>query len=380
MHDALHDLLNLNAFEDAAARVLPTLAWDYYRSGAWGESTVRWNRTAWESLRIWHRVCRDVSERRTTTSRFGSTWPMPLLLAPTALHRMAHPEGELATARAASATGTPMILSSFSSTSVEEVAAATKAPLWMQLYLGRDRDFVLALAERARVAGCGALVLTVDTPVWGTRERDIHNKWRLPHTMEVVNLMRPNHAGPTGHTGVGIGEALGWTIDARMTWADVAWLAERTPLPLLVKGLCRPDDARAAIDHGARGIIVSNHGGRQLDGAPPTAESLPAVAAAVGRRVPIIVDGGIRRGADILRAIALGADAVAIGRPVLWGLAVGGSAGVERVIALLRTEFDLAMALAGCASVEEITPDLLSAGRTGTSVPSAPRSSSTAEA
>jgi 4-hydroxymandelate oxidase len=360
MHDTLHDLLNLHAFEDAAARSLPTLAWDYYRSGAWGESTVRWNREAWESIRIWHRVCRDVSERRTTTNRFGATWPMPLLLAPTALHRMAHPDGELATARAASATETPMILSSFSSTSVEEVAATTKAPLWMQLYLGRDRDFVIALAERARVAGCSALVLTVDTPVWGTRERDIHNQWRLPHSMEVVNLMRPNHAGPTGHTGVGIGEALGWTIDARMTWADVAWLAERTPLPLLVKGLCRPDDARAAIDHGARGVIVSNHGGRQLDGAPPTAESLPAVAAAVDRRVPIIVDGGIRRGADILRAIALGADAVAIGRPVLWGLAVGGSAGVERVIALLRTEFDLAMALAGCATVAEITPDLLS--------------------
>jgi 4-hydroxymandelate oxidase len=378
MHDTLHDLLNLHAFEDAAARSLPTLAWDYYRSGAWGESTVRWNREAWESIRIWHRVCRDVSERRTTTNRFGATWPMPLLLAPTALHRMAHPDGELATARAASATETPMILSSFSSTSVEEVAATTKAPLWMQLYLGRDRDFVIALAERARVAGCSALVLTVDTPVWGTRERDIHNQWRLPHSMEVVNLMRPNHAGPTGHTGVGIGEALGWTIDARMTWADVAWLAERTPLPVFVKGLCRPDDARAAIDHGARGIIVSNHGGRQLDGAPPTAESLPFVADAIDRRVPIIVDGGIRRGADILRAIALGADAVAIGRPVLWGLAVGGSAGVERVIALLRTEFDLAMALAGCATVAEITPDLLSVRRT--SVPSAPPTSSTPEA
>jgi 4-hydroxymandelate oxidase len=361
MNDALHDLLNLHAFEEVAARSLSRLAFDYYRSGSWGESTVRWNREAWESIRIWHRVCRDVSSRRTTTDRFGSTWPLPLLLAPTALHRMAHDEGEIATARAASATGTPMILSSFSSTAVEEVAANTKAPLWMQLYVGRDRDFVLALADRARRAGCTALVLTIDTPVWGTRERDMHNQWRLPHHMEVVNLIRPNHDGPTGHSGVGIGEALGWTIDARMTWADVAWLAERTPLPVFVKGLCRPDDAHAAIDHGARGIIVSNHGGRQLDGAPPTAESLPFVADAVGRRVPIIVDGGIRRGTDILRAIALGADAVAIGRPVLWGLAAGGSAGVERVIRLLSVEFDLAMALAGCASVEDITSDLLRA-------------------
>lgn len=362
MTDDPHDLrrlLNLSSFEEAAARALPTVAWDYYRSGAWGETTVRWNREGWEAIRLWHRVCRDVAHRDASVELFGRRWPFPLALAPTALHMLAHPEGEVATARGASACGTPMILSSFSSVAVEAVAAATTAPLWMQLYVGRDRDFVVELAERARLAGCSALVLTLDTPVWGTRERDIHNGWRLPHGIDVVNLVRPGQVGPTGHSGAGIGEVLGWTIDPSMSWKDLAWLAERTPLPVIVKGLCRGDDALRAIDHGARGVIVSNHGGRQLDGAPPTAESLPEVAAAVKRRVPVLVDGGIRRGADIVRALALGADAVAIGRPTLWGLATGGSAGVQRVIELLRAEFDLAMALCGCASVEEVAGWLL---------------------
>jgi len=352
-------LLNVLQFEEAAQRLLDPTAWDYYRSGAWGEWTVRANREAWESLRLWPRVLVDVSRRSAAGTCLGHELSWPLLLAPTALHRMAHPEGELATARAAARHGCPMILSSFSSTSVEDVCAAGGAPIWMQLYLSPDRGFARALAERAIAAGCTAIVLTVDTPVWGSRERDIHNRWRLPEGVHVVNLMRPGVGGPTGHEGAGIGEALGWAIDAALTWKDLEQLAAALPVPLLVKGLCRPDDALRAINHGAAGIIVSNHGGRQLDGAAPTAESLPRVAAAVQGRVPILVDGGIRRGADILRALALGASAVAIGRPVLWGLAAGGEQGVARVLELLRREFDLAMALAGCRSLGEITPDLL---------------------
>ncbi|MDZ4830585.1 MAG: alpha-hydroxy acid oxidase [Phycisphaerae bacterium] len=352
-------MLNVFEFEEAAAKALDPLAWDYYRSGAWGEWTVKANRDAWERLRIWHRVMVDVSRRDTSRKLVGSTLPFPLLLAPTALHRLAHPEGEVATARAASALGVPMILSSLSSVAIEEVCQATTAPVWMQLYVSKDRDFTLSLAERARAAGCRAIVLTVDTPVWGTRERDVRNGWKLPAGVEVVNLIRPNQTGPSGHEGAGIGAALGWTIDASLSWRDLTWLVDRVRLPILVKGVCRGDDALRSLDCGARGVIVSNHGGRQLDGAPPTAESLPEVVRAIDRRVPVLVDGGIRRGTDILRAIALGADAVAIGRPVLWGLGAAGSAGVERVLQILKDEFDLAMALAGCRTLSEITRDLV---------------------
>lgn len=352
-------LLNVGSFEDVARERLDRLAYDYYRSGAWGETTVRWNREAWERLRIWYRVMVDVSRRDTSTRLFGATIPFPLCLAPTALHRMAHPEGERATARAASAAGVPMILSSFSSTSVEEVCASTAAPVWFQLYVSKDRAFTLSLCERARAAGCAGIVLTVDTPIWGTRERDIHNGWRLPPGIDVVNLVRPGDGVPSGHEGAGIAEVLGWAIDAALSWRDLTWLVDRVRMPVLVKGVCRADDALRALDAGARGVIVSNHGGRQLDGAPATADCLPDVVRAVDRRAPVLVDGGIRRGADILRALALGATAVCVGRPILWGLAADGERGVGRVLALLRQEFDLAMALAGCRSVGEITRDLV---------------------
>lgn len=354
--------LNVLELAARAERRIPTVAWDYFRSGAWGEHTVRWNVEAWERLRIRHRVLVDVSRRELGVEVCGAKAAFPLFAAPTALHRLAHPDGELATARACAAAKVPMVLSSLSSTAVEAVCAANAGnTTWMQIYIGQDRGFVGELAERARAAGCTALVLTVDTPKWGTRERDIHNGFRVPDGIEIANLARPG--GPTGHTGRGIGESLGWTISESLSWKDLAWLAGRTPLPVLVKGVCRDDDALRAIDHGARGIFVSNHGGRQLDGAPPTAESLPEVAAAVKGRVPVLVDGGIRRGIDILRAIALGADAVAIGRPILWGLGAGGEAGVRRAIEILRGEFDLAMALAGCRNVREVGPDLVGPGR-----------------
>ena len=350
--------LNLLEVAERAERRIPKVAWDYFRSGSWGEHTVRWNVEAWERLRIRHRALVDVSHRELGVEVCGAKATFPLFAAPTALHRLAHPDGELATARACAAAGVPVILSSLASTSVEEVCAANAGnATWMQIYIGQDRGFVAELAGRARAAGCGALVLTVDTPKWGTRERDIHNGFRVPDGISVANLVRPG--GPTGHSGRGIGESLGWTISENLSWKDLEWLAAQTPLPVLVKGICRDDDALKAIDHGARGIFISNHGGRQLDGAPPTAESLPEVAAAVNGRVPILVDGGIRRGVDILWALALGADAVAIGRPILWGLGAGGEAGVRRVLEILRGEFDLAMALAGCTGPREATRDLV---------------------
>jgi 4-hydroxymandelate oxidase len=244
-----------------------------------------------------------------------------------------------------------MCLSSLSTTALEEVRGATSAPLWMQVYVSKDRAFTRALVERATAAGFDGFAVTADTPVWGVRERDIRNGFRVPDGLRIVNLERPG--GPTGHTGVGIGGALSWTIDPSVNWKDVEALASWTPRPLLVKGLCRPDDVRAAFASGAQGVWISNHGGRQLDGAPATAHVLASCAEAARGKGPLIVDGGIRRGSDILRAIALGADAVAIGRPVLWGLGAGGEAGVARALSILANEFDLAMALAGVRSVSE---------------------------
>jgi 4-hydroxymandelate oxidase len=270
---------------------------------------------------------------------------------------MAHPEGEVATVRGAGACGVPMVLSSLSTCTVEEVAAAATAPLWMQIYVSQDRGFTRSLAQRAQAAGCRAIMVTVDTPVWGVRERDIRNGFRVPDGMRMANLERPGM--PTGHAGRGIGEALGWTIDAALTWKDLEQLRSSVDIPVLVKGVLRGDDAVRAIDHGASGVVVSNHGGRQLDGALPTAEALPEVVAAVAGRAPVIVDGGVRRGIDMLRALAMGAAAVQVGRPVLWGLAADGARGVSRVLEMLRAEFSLAMALSGSPSVAQITPDLL---------------------
>ena len=356
------EFTSLDDIERHALEVLPQMPRDYYRSGAWAEITLRENRAAWDRLRIWYRVMRDVSERSARAEVLGRSAAMPLCVAPTALHRMAHPDGEVATARAAAAAGVPMILSSLCTTTVEEVrAAATKvdpaARTWMQMYIGRDRGAVRELAQRAAAAGCDALVLTVDTPVWGIRERDIRNHFRVPEGLRIVHLERPG--GPTGHAGRGIHEALAWTIDASLTWRDFEWLRDATPLPVVLKGICRAEDAARGVELGAKGILVSNHGGRQLDGAPATVEALPHCVDAVAGRVPVLVDGGVRRGTDILRALALGAQAVCVGRPVLWGLAAAGEPGVARVLAILQHEFDVTLALAGCAGVGDVTSDLL---------------------
>lgn len=360
--------LRVEEFETAAYARMTKMASDYFRSGAWDEHTLRWNVEAWQAIRIFHRAMIDVSQRSTATTLLGSRSAFPFIIAPAALHKLACPEGELATARAASRRSVPLILSSLSSTGVEEVCRAAKdVDVWMQLYIGKERSHVLDLAARAQEAGCTALVLTVDAPVWGVRERDIRNGFCLPAEIEVVNLMRSGRAGDvhaakgglSGHSGAGIAEAFGWTIDASLSWKDLDWLVSKQSLPIMVKGICRSDDAERAVDAGARGVLVSNHGGRQLDGAPATADSLEAVADAVRDRACVIVDGGIRRGTDVLRALALGAHGASAARPILWGLGAGGEEGVHRVLELLQNEFDLAMALAGCASLSEITADLL---------------------
>jgi 4-hydroxymandelate oxidase len=285
---------------------------------------------------------------------------MPILVAPTAFHRLAHPDGEIATARAAGAAGTLMTLSSLATCSLEDVAAAGTGLLWFQLYINKDRGFTRELVQRAAGAGYKAIVVTCDTPCWGVREADVRNGFHLPPGIEAVNLIAADARSTTiSHEGSGMGEIMSWMLDPSLTWKDIEWLAGETTAPVLVKGICRADDALRAMEHGARGVVVSNHGGRQLDGAPATIEVLPAIANAVGGKVPVLVDGGIRRGADVLKALAAGATAVQVGRPVLWGLAAGGEQGVADALAMLRREFEIAMALSGCASLDDITADLL---------------------
>ncbi|MSR33368.1 MAG: alpha-hydroxy-acid oxidizing protein [Phycisphaerales bacterium] len=353
----MNSLLNTESFQALAQERLSKMAFDYYRSGAWGEWTLQANIDAWEKIRLLPRALVDVSTRDMRGQLLGMNLSFPMLIAPTAMQCMADPQGEVATARAAAKAGVPMVLSSLSTRSVEDVVTASSADVVMQIYISSDRGFTKALAQRAQAAGCKALMITVDTPVWGVRERDIHNGFRVPDGMSIVNLQR--HGQPTGHSGSGIGDALGWTIDASLTWKDLDVIRQAVQIPIMVKGILRADDAGRAFDHGAAAVVVSNHGGRQLDGAAPTAEALPAIVRAVSDRGPIIVDGGIRRGVDIVRALALGANAVQVGRPILWGLAAGGETGVARVLQILFQEFDLAMALAGCADLSAVTADLI---------------------
>lgn len=354
----VESLLSVREFEPLAASTLPLAAWDYFRSGAWDEVTLRRNEAAWQEWSVLHRVLVDVSHRSSECSVLGIPSSFPLWIAPTAMQCMCCAEGECDTARAAASVGVPMVLSSLATRTVEDVCAAAGAgAVLMQIYIASDRGFTRELVARAERAGCRAIVLTVDTPVWGVRERDLRNGFRVPDGMRIENLERVG--SPSGHSGRGMAESLGWTIDASLCWRDLEALCEWTALPVIVKGVCRADDALRAVACGAKGIIVSNHGGRQLDGAPATAESLPAIVDAAGSRATVLVDGGIRRGVDLLRARALGASVVLVGRPVLWGLACAGERGVRRVLEILRREFDLSMALAGCPTLESISRDLL---------------------
>ena len=361
-----HEPVNVFDYEAIARETLSREAYDYYASGAQDEVSLRENRAAWDRLSLAYRVLVDVSRRELATSVLGQPVAMPVLLAPTAFHRLATPEGEIATARAAGAAGTVMILSTLSNTPVEEVVAAASGPVWFQLYVYRDRKATEGLVRRVEAAGCRALVLTVDAPLLGRRERDVRNRFRLPPGLSVANML-PVGYGEVGPALADSGLAAYFAsfLDPALTWKDVAWLRSITELPVLVKGIVRPDDALRAADAGAAGIVVSNHGGRQLDTSPATADVLPEVAdalAAHGHPTEVLVDGGVRRGTDVLKALALGARAVLVGRPILWGLAAAGEAGATSVLRLLRDELDLAMALAGTPTVADVTRDLVRRG------------------
>jgi 4-hydroxymandelate oxidase len=342
--------LNLWDYERIAEGKVEPGAWGYFAGGSGDERTLADNLEAFRRWRLRPRMLVDVGSVTTATTILDREVSLPVLAAPTAFQRLAHPEGELATARAVAAAGTIMSLSTLGSASPAELAAAApKGRNWLQLYWSRDRDFTKALVESAEEAGFEAVLLTVDLPAAGRRERDLRAAFEVPSDIPLPNLQI--------HLGSGDFHAtLGEVVDPTITWRDLEWLRSVSSLPLVVKGILTAEDARLACEHGVDGVAVSNHGGRQLDGVPASLDVLPEVVEAVSGRCLVLLDGGIRRGTDVVTALALGARAVLVGRPLIWGLAADGEEGVRRVLELLGAEVELALRLLGCPGPEALTP------------------------
>ena len=349
-------LLNPRDFEAAAREKLSPGVYDYYAGGAGDEITVRENELAWARRRLVPRMLVDVSVCDLRTTALGHAISMPIITAPCALNCLAHPDGELAVARAVSKLGTAQVLSTLSSASLEDVAAAAPAPRWFQLYVYRDRSVTHTLVKRAEAAGYTAICITVDVQRPGNRERDFRNMFRVPPNVRAMNF---GAAIEDTDDGSALLKYINDQFDPSLSWEALDWLHSITTLPIVIKGILSASDARLAVAHGAAGIGVSNHGGRQLDTVLTSCDALPAIVDAVAGAAEIFVDGGIRRGTDVLTALALGARAVLIGRPYLWGLAVDGERGVTRVLTLLRDDLALSMALAGAPSVAAIDHTLL---------------------
>jgi lactate 2-monooxygenase len=353
--------------ERAAVEAMEPRAANYVGAGAGSEDTIRANAEAFRRYRIVPRMLRDVAARDLSTTVLGTAMPAPLLLAPIGVQRVVHEDGELATARAAAAVGVPMIVSTASHFPLEEIAEASgEAPRWFQLYWANDPGLVRSLVERAERAGYGAIVVTVDTFVPGWKPRDLQQAW-LPF-LEGVGVGNYFHdpvfrealeKTPEEDQGAATGHFLGIQANPSLTWDDLASLREMTSLPILVKGIQHADDARKAMRRGLDGIVVSNHGGRQVDGAIASLDALGPIAEAVRGETAILFDSGVRGGADVLKALALGADAVCLGRPYVWGLALGGQEGVEAVLKMVLAELDLTMALCGLTRPGEVGSELL---------------------
>lgn len=356
-------VVTLADYERLAGERLEPATWAWLEGGAGDERTRRTNHEAWQALWLQPRVLRPLVQGHTRFELFGRVWPWPVVAAPVAYQRAVHEDGELATAHAAAAQGAGLVLSAQASTPLESVAQAVRAdagrgPLWMQLYWHPDRGWMSEFLARIEAAGYEALVLTVDAPIAGVRDRERRHGPGVPAGVRAVNLEGrpplPGAATPAVHS-----EVFERLAPAAPVWSDVEWLVSRTRLPVLLKGVLHADDARVARAAGTAGVIVSNHGGRTLDTAVPTAWALPAIAEAVGDAMPVLVDGGIRRGTDVLKALALGARAVLVGRPLVCALACAGALGVAHALRLLRDELEAAMALTGCATVEDIGPHLV---------------------
>jgi 4-hydroxymandelate oxidase len=329
-------LITLDDYEREARLTISPAAWEYIHSGAGDEHTLAWNRSAFARLMLSQRVLRDVSSIDTSVALLGDELAHPILLAPVAAHSLAHPDGEVATADAARETRTGMVLSSYTSRPIEEVVRVGASPLWFQLYM-QEREATRALAERVAAAGFRALCITVDTPTAGARDRQARAAFEFP---------------PLPYRTVSPG-------DNPCVWDDIAWIQDIAGIPIVLKGVLHPDDAELAIQAGVAAIVVSNHGARNLDTLPPSIDALPRVAERVAGRIPILLDGGVRRGTDVLKALALGASAVMIGRPYVYGLAVAGAAGAVAVIEILRRELTQAMALVGCRRIAEVDRSVL---------------------
>lgn len=351
--------LVVDDYETLARERLERSAYDYYAGGAGDEQTLRANRAAFDALGLRPRVLVDVSTIETATTVLGQTIDVPVLLAPTAFNRLAHADGEMAAARAARSSGTIMIGSTLSTCTLEEVSGACDGGLWFQLYVYKDRGMTQELVSRAQSGGYRALVLTVDTPLLGRRYRDVRNRFVLPEGISMRNFESAltNAARWGAHSS--FSAYVHDLFDPTLTWGAVEWLRAQTTLPVVVKGILTAEDARMAVEHGVEAVIVSNHGGRQLDGAVASIDALPDVADAVDGRAEVLMDGGVRRGTDVLKALALGARAVCIGRPYLWALAAAGEAGVRDVLRILREELSLAMALSGRPSIASVDRSLI---------------------
>ncbi|KAE9461386.1 hypothetical protein C3L33_06704, partial [Rhododendron williamsianum] len=353
----MDQITNVMEYQAIAKEKLPKMVYDYYASGAEDQWTLQENRNAFSKILFRPRILIDVSKIDITTTFLGFNISMPIMIAPTAMQKMAHPEGEYATARAASAADTIMTLSSWATSSVEEVASTGPGIRFFQLYVHKDRNVVAQLVRRAERAGFKAIALTVDTPRLGRREADIKNRFTMPPHLTLKNFEGLDLGKIDKTDDSGLASYVSSQIDRSLNWKDVEWLQTITHLPILVKGVLTAEDARLSVQAGAAGIIVSNHGARQLDYVPATIMALEEVVKAAQGRVPVFLDGGVRRGTDVFKALALGASGVFIGRPVLFALAAHGEAGVQKVLQMLRDEFELTMALSGCRSLKDITRD-----------------------
>lgn len=378
----LDRLLTIEDLEQRANRRLPRMIADFLNGGAEDERTIDWNRRAFAETSFRPRVLVDVSERDLSTTVCGERLALPVVLAPTGLARLVHHEGEMAAARAATAAGSLLVVSSASSFPLESLSNAVDGPMWFQLYPWGDRGLTGGLIDRAERAGYRALCVTVDVPAVGGRERDIRNGFTVPPRVRPANVLDvarhprwllglarggritlENLVGLPGGPGDDalslaryINEEL---LNPANDWEELAWIRERWSRPLLVKGVLTAEDARRAVAHGVDGIVISNHGGRQLDGAPATLDVLPEILEATEGEIDVLIDGGIRRGSDVVKAIATGAKACLVGRPFWYGLACGGEDGVTRMFEILRTEIDRTLALIGCPRVDKLDPTYL---------------------
>ena len=342
------EVVSVEDYEELARQRVTERSWAYVSGGSGDEVTLRENRLAFDRWKILPRLLVDFPAASTRIEMFGRYFAHPLFVAPTAFHQLMHPDGEMATVLGAAAMETGMVVSTQAGIRLEEIASGAKTPLWFQLYIQPDRDFTLGLVRRAEAAGYEALVVTVDAPLNGLRNREQRAGFTLPEGISPVNLEGMKRLTPSEK--IFGGELLA----SCPTWKDLEWLAAHTKLPVILKGVLDPADARKALSHGVAGLVVSNHGGRTLDGVPTAMDVLPAIVDAVGGEVPVLMDGGIRRGTDVFKALALGASAVMVGRPVLYGLAAAGPVGVAHVLKILRTELEMAMVLAGRPTISEI--------------------------